>query len=63
MYTKAKLEARAFILNDVDDIWVLNIKDKETLFTAVSPKQILVHLQSICGGLHAINVLQLQNEM
>ena len=47
----------------VDDTWVIELKDKETLFTAVSLKQILIHLQSIYGGLHDIDVLQLQNEM
>ena len=39
MYAKVKLEARAFILNAVDETWVLELKDKETLFAAVSLKQ------------------------
>ena len=43
--------------------WVLDLKDKETLFMQVTPRQLLDHLQSICGGLHAIDVLKLQNEM
>ena len=42
---------------------VLELKDEETLFTQVTPRQLLDHLQSICGGLYAINVLALQNEM
>ena len=29
----------------------------------VTPRQLLEHLQSICGGLHAIDFLLLQNEM
>ena len=29
----------------------------------ITPRQFLDHLQSICGGLHAIDVLALQNEM
>ena len=63
LYAKAKLEAHALILYVVDETWVLELKDKETLFTQVTPRQLLVHLQSICGGLHAIDVLALQNEM
>ena len=63
IYLKAKLEARALILHDVDETWVLELKDEETLFKQVTPIQLLSHLQSICGGLHAIDVLTLQNEM
>ena len=51
------------ILHAVDETWVLELKDEETLFTQVTSRQILSHLQSICGGLHAINVITLQNEM
>ena len=44
-------------------MWVLELKYEETLFTQVTPRQLLDHLRSICGGLHAIGVLALQNEM
>ena len=63
MYAKAKLEARALILHAVDETWVLKLKDEETLFTQVTLIQLLYHLQSICRGLHDIDVLALQNEM
>ena len=63
LFAKAKLEAYALILHAVDKMWVLALKDKETLFTQVTPRQFLGHLQSICGGLHAINALTLQNNM
>ena len=63
LFTKAKLEARALILHAVDKTWVLELKDEETLFTQVTQRQLLGHLQSICGGLHAIDVLTLQNEI
>ena len=63
MFAKAKLEACALILHVVDKTWVLELKDKETLFTQVNPRQFLYTLQSICGGLHAIDVLALQKDM
>ena len=47
----------------VDEIWVMELKNEETLFTQVTPRQLLYHLQSICGGLQAIDVLTLQNKM
>ena len=51
------------ILHAVEKTWVLDMKDEETLFMQVTPRHIMDHLQSICGGLHAINVLTLQNEI
>ena len=63
IYAKAKLEEHVLILHSIDETWVLELKDEETLFTQVTPRQFLSHLQSICGGLHAIDVLTLQNEM
>ena len=47
----------------VDETWVLELKDEETLFTQVTLRQLLDHLQSICCRLHAIDVLALQNKM
>ena len=61
IYAKAKLEARALILHAVNETWVLELKDEEILFTQVTPRHLLSHLQSICGGLHATDVLTLQN--
>ena len=63
LFAKAKIEARALIIHVVDETWVLELKDEETLFMQVTPRQLLDHLQSICGSLHAIDVLALQNEM
>ena len=62
-FAKAKLKAQAFILHNFDKTWVVELKDEETLFAAVSPKQLLTHLQTICGGLHTIDVLYQQNEI
>ena len=59
IFAKAKLKAQAFILHTVDKTWVLELKDEDTLFKAVSPEQLLTHLQTICGGLHTIDVMDL----
>ena len=34
-----------------------------TLYTVVSPSELLAHLNNLCGGLHDIDVLSLKNEM
>ena len=41
----------------------MELKEEENLFTQVTPRQILSHLQYICGGLQTIDVLTLQNEI
>ena len=38
IFAKAKFEEQAFIIHAVDETWTLDLKDEETLFTAVSPK-------------------------
>ena len=63
LFAKAELKARTLILHAVSETLVLELKDEDTLFTQVTQRQLMDHLQSICGGLHAINVLALQNEM
>jgi regulator of replication initiation timing len=59
----AEREAREFILNVVEDTWVRELKDETTFYAKVRPKTILDHLQSTCTGLHALDVLALQNDM
>ena len=63
LHTKSNIEAHALIIHMVDETWVLKLKNKETLFTPVTLRHLMDHLHSICGGLHTIDVLALQNEM
>ena len=44
LFAKAKLEERALILHAVDETWVLELKNEETLFTQVTPRHFLDHL-------------------
>ena len=60
---KEKIEARAFILHAVNKTQLLELKDEENTFSEVSPKQLITHLQTICGGLHTIDIMALQNEI
>ena len=63
LFAKANLKARALIFHAVNKTWVLELKEHETLFTKVTLRQLMNHIHSICSGLHAINVLTIQNEM
>ena len=39
------------------------LKDPETFYTDVSPRDLIDHLQSQCTGRHTIDILALQDEM
>ena len=44
-------------------MWVREIRDTETLYTDVTPKALLAHLQAGCTGRNALNLLALHNDM
>ena len=44
-------------------MWVQEIKRDKTYYTLFTVRQMLAHLQAMCGGLHSLGVLALQNKM
>lgn len=62
LYEAAECNAQHFIIAVVDDTWIHELKDSDT-YTEVTTQELLDYLQSVCGGLHALDVLTLQNEM
>ena len=63
LFAAAERENRVFILAVIEDTWVCEFREPVTLYTAVSLSALLYHLQVLCDGLHALDVLELQNEM
>ena len=63
MYVAACRETGKFILAVVEDAWVRELRDPDIFYAAVLPRDLLDHLQLLCGGLHALDVLALQNDM
>ena len=63
MYVSACRETSKFILAIVKDTWVREIRNPDIFYAVVLPRDLLYHLQLLCGGLHALNVLALQNDM
>ena len=59
----ARRETAQFILAVIDNTWVREIRDTKTLYTDVSLKALLYHLQAGCTGCHALGLLALNNEM
>ena len=61
LFAAAERDSSKFILVVVEDTWVRELRDPDIFYTAVKPRALLAHLQSICVGLHATDVLNLQN--
>ena len=63
LWNVASREARKFILNKVEDTWLVQLKDSRTFYIKVSPKVLLDHLQTACLGTHTVDVVALMKEM
>ena len=62
-YETARRETTQFVLAIVADTWVQELRDSNSLYTKVSPKDLFAHLQVGCTGQHALDLLALHNEM
>ena len=45
------------------DTWVRELPDPNIFYAAVLPRDLIDHLQLSCGGLHALDILALLNDM
>ena len=62
-YETARRETTQFILAAVEDTWVRELQDPETIYMEVAPEALLSQLQVGCTGRDAIDLLELHNEM
>ena len=63
IFIAAKWESRNFILVVVNNIWVRKLRESVMFYTSIVPLELLYHLKKLCGGIHALDVLALQNEI
>ena len=47
----------------IEDTWIRELKDPESFYTEVEPRDLLDHLQDQCTSRHAIDILALQDEL
>ena len=59
LFAAPERESTKFILAVVEDTWVRELRDPDLFYTAVKPRSLLAHLQTLCVGLHAKDVLNL----
>ena len=63
VYVAAECNTCKFILKKAEDMWVRELREPDTFHKMFKATNLLNHLQAICGGLHALDVLMMQNEM
>ena len=63
LFAATERESSKFFLAVVKDTRVRELRDPDLFYMAVKPRALLSHLQAMCVGLHAMYVLNLQNEM
>ena len=62
-FETARKETTQFVLAVVADTWVRELQDTDSLYTVVGLKDLFSHLQAVCTGRHALDLLALHNEM
>ena len=63
MYKAAINAVRSLLLNHVDETWIIALKKEGTEYGEVTPNEILDHLEKNCTGRHAVDSLDLINDM
>jgi hypothetical protein len=62
-FAKAERGVHNFIIAVVSETYIRDLKSSQYYYTRFKAKELLAHLQSMCGGLHALDILALQDQM
>ena len=63
VHAAAEHGCHAFIKAVVEDTWIAELKHATTFYVGVKASTVLDHLQKHCGGLYALDVIDLQVDM
>ena len=63
IFAAAKRESTNSILAVVEETWVRELRNPDLFYTANKLQALLAHLQTLCLGLHATDILNLKNDM
>ena len=62
-FETVRRETTQFVLAVITDTWVQELRDPNTIYTKVDPRDLFAHLQAGCPGRYALDLLALHNEM
>ena len=63
IHAAAERGCHDFIKSIVEDTWIAELKHAATFYVGIKASAFLTHLQKHCGGLHALDVVDLQVDM
>ena len=63
LYDVAKEEARRFIIDCVEDVWLVELKKNATVYVKVKAIKMIEHLCKTRRGTHEIDILGLKDQM
>ncbi len=61
-YEAAERAVAKFIRDNVDELWYRDLRHAQLYYTSVTAKQLMDHLETNCGGLHPIDLVNLPTE-
>ena len=62
-FETARRETTQFVLAVFADTWVRELRDSDSLYTKVGPKELFSHIQAECTVRHALDLLALHKKM
>ena len=62
-FETARQETTQFVLTVVADTWERELRDTDTIYTEVEPRDCFAHLQEGCTGRNALDLIALHNDM
>ena len=62
-FEASEIEAQRFIIDAFYEAWYSDLFDLVNFYERVTTRQMIEHLQGICVGNHAIDILDLQDKM
>ena len=60
-YETAQQETTQFVLAVVSNTWVRGLRDADSIYTKVYPKDLFAHIQAGCTGRQVLGLLELHN--
>ena len=62
-FETARQETTHFVIAVVADTWLWELRDPNTIYPEVDPRDLFSHLKAGCTGRHALDLLALHNDM
>ena len=63
LHEAAKRGYCAFIINAIEGTWIPELQHVDTIYSDVTNKALMDHLQLCCSGIHAIDIVDITSEI